>query len=222
MKLIDIIEKIIMDYPVGEPVFNKDLAKAVCEITGLPLSKASVYIAIAIRRLIGKGIKLKRFKKGVYYRYEDCLFGETFINSAKLINKKYIKENSGYEIGPAVLNTMGFTTLMSNSPRVFVSNAAMRRSFTDKKLNVRILKPKTMLNEDNIHYFQFLDILKLVGETPIDNKHPEFIFKRFVESYDLKLDLLILCAYRFYEKDVLEAVLHFVEKLKGSYLGISV
>ena len=89
-------------------------------------------------------------------------------------------------------------------------------------LNVRILKPKTMLNEDNILYFQFLDILKLVGETPIDNKHPEFIFKRFVESYDLKLDLLILCAYRFYEKDVLEAVLHFVEKLKGSYLGISV
>ena len=113
------------------------------------------------------------------------------------------------------------TTLMSNSPRVFVSNAAMRRSFTDKKLNVRILKPKAMLNEGNIHYFQFLDILKLVGETPIDNKHSEFIFKRFVESYDLKLDLLILCAYRFYEKDVLEAVLHFVEKLKGAYLGIS-
>ena len=111
MKLIDTIEKIIMEYPVGEPVFNKDLAKAVCEITGLPLNKASVYIAIAIKRLIGKGIKLKRFKKGVYYRYENCLFGETFINSDKLINKKYIKENSGYEIGHAVLNSMGFATI---------------------------------------------------------------------------------------------------------------
>lgn len=210
MKCIEEIEKLILAYPTGDPIFSKDVARAVCEKTGLPLNTAAAYVSAAFRRLMEKGEKIKRFEKGVYYRYENCLFGETFINSDKLINKKYLKENSGYETGPLALHTMGFTTLMSNNPRSFVSNAAMRRSFTDKNLNIKLLKPKAMLNEDNIHYFQFLDIVKLLDEIPTDNEHPDIILEKLVESYDLKPDILVFYARKFYKKGVLNAVKQLV------------
>ena len=210
MKLIDIIEKMILSYPTGDPIFNKDVAWAASEKTGLPLNTVAAYVSAAFRRLIDKGEKIKHFEKGVYYRYDDCLFGETVLNKCKLITQKYLKDNTGYETGPMVLHTMGFTTLMSNSPRVFVSNAAMRRSFLDKKLNVRLLKPKAILNENNIHYFQFLDIVKLLDEIPTDNEHPEVVLKKMIKSHDLKPDILILYARKHYKMDVLDAVKQIV------------
>ena len=204
------IEKLILAYPTGDPIFSKDVAMAVCEITGLPLNTVAAYISAALRRLMENGEKIKRFENGIYYRYEECIFGETVINKCKLITEKYLKDHTGYETGPLALHTMGFTTLMSNNPRSFVSNAAMRRSFTDKKLNVRLLKPKAMLNEDNIHYFQFLDIVKLLDEIPTDNEHPDIILEKLMESYDLKPDILVFYARKFYKKGVLNAVKQLV------------
>ena len=210
MKIIEEIQKILLDYPVGEPIFSKDIVKIISDTNDMPLSSVSKYVPVAFRRLMDKGIKVKRFKKGIYYRYEDCPFGETGINKDKIIAEKYLHGSMGYETVPAVLHAMGFTTLMSNVPRVFVSNAAARRSFTDKKFNIKIIKPKTLLSEENVRYFQFLDLVKLIDEIPIDNKHPETIFKKFAEINDLDLDKLITYANKHYEKNVLEAVVHFV------------
>lgn len=210
MKIIKEIQKILLDYPIGEPIFSKDIVKVISGTNDLPLSSVSEYVPVAFRRLMDKGIKVKRFEKGIYYRYENCPFGETGINKNRIIAKKYLQGNRGYETGPAVLHAMGFTTLMSNVPRAFVSNAAERRSFTDKKFNIKIIKPKTLLSEENIRYFQFLDLVKLIDEIPIDNKHPETILKKFAEIYDLDLDKLITCANKYYRKNVLEAVLQFV------------
>ena len=210
MKIIDEIQKIILGYPVGEPIFSKDIVKVISGTNDLPLSSVSKYVPVAFRRLMDKGIKVKRFEKGIYYRYENCPFGETGINKNKIIAKKYLQGNRGYETGPAVLHAMGFTTLMSNVPRAFVSNAAASRSFTDKKFNIKIIKPKTLLSEKNIRYFQFLDLLKLIDEIPIDNEHPEIFLKKFVELYDLKPDIIVLNAHKFYNKNILEAVMSVV------------
>ena len=160
-------------------------------------------------------------EKGVYYRYENCVFGDTLINYNKLITEKYLKDNTGYETGPAVLNAMGFTTLMSNAQQIIVSNAAARRTFVDKGLNIKVVKPKTLLTKKNIRYFQFLDLMKLISDVPLDNKQPELILKKYVETYELELVTLIICAYKYYERSVLEAVLQFIENLKGGALSVS-
>lgn len=221
MKIIRKIQNLILSYPVGEPIFNKNLAREISDTDGLTMNTASTYVAIAFQRLIEKGAKIKRYEKGVYYRYENCVFGDTLINNNKLIKEKYLKDNAGYEAGPAVLNAMGFTTLMSNAQQIIVSNAAARRTFVDKGLNIKVVKPKTLLTKKNIRYFQFLDLVKMISVVPLDNKQPELILKKYVETYELELDTLIICAYKYYERSVLEAVLQFVEYLKGGALSVS-
>lgn len=89
MKIIEEIQKILLDYPVGEPIFSKDIVKIISDTNDMPLSSVSKYVPVAFRRLMDKGIKVKRFKKGIYYRYEDCPFGETGINKDKIIAEKY-------------------------------------------------------------------------------------------------------------------------------------
>ena len=61
----------------------------------------------------------------------------------------------------------------------------------------------------------------MISVVPLDNKQPELILKKYVETYELELDTLIICAYKYYERSVLEAVLQFVEYLKGGALSVS-
>ena len=206
-----LVKEIIMDYPVGDPIFSRNVAWTVSEATGLPLKKSAVYVSATLRRLMDRGIKLKRFYRGVYYRYEECSFGETPLNKNKLITEKYLKNDTGYETGPAILNSLGFTTLMSNDQRTFVSNAASKRSFVDKNLNIRILKPKVILSEHNIRYFEFLDLLKLLDEIPIDNQQPELKLAKIIFIYNLYPENLVTYA-QYYGKKVLKAVYDLQKK----------
>lgn len=206
----------IMKYPVGEPIFLKDIINSIVVKTGCLFRTVRLNVAVMMGRIIKAGVKVKRFKKGIYYRYEICVFGETVIHRERLLFKKYLVGGIGYEIGPKLLNALGFTTLLSNLPRTFVSNVASVRSFYDKDLNVNIVKPKAMLTVNNFRYFQFFDVILMLGTVPVDHHEPLAILQKFIGFYGLRFDVLFYYGMKYYKKDVLDVVMRlFGRTLEG-------
>ena len=120
-------------------------------------------------------------------RYRKGAFGDSVIDKETLIYKRYIDNFSGYETGPKLLLGLGLTTHLSNLPRKFVSNAALKRSFKDKVLNINIVKPRVSLNKGNLRYFQLLDTILMVKTIPVDAQDPIEIYLKYIKTYRLTL-----------------------------------
>ena len=222
MKIERYVQDEVMKYPVGEPIFVRDIIVAVSKCVGISVGKARFNVNVAMGRLVKGGkVLIKRFRNGIYYRYEKCVFGDTVIHKESLLFRKYLDGYIGYEIGPRVLHGLGLTTLLANSPRVFVSNAAIARSFKDKDLSVTVLKPKVVLNQNNFRYFQLLDVIKLTGEILIDNHEPLRVFERFFCYYKLDYGTLFFYAVKFFDKAVVDVVCSLFERCKGVDLYVS-
>lgn len=220
------IEKFVLDevlkYPVGEPIFVRDIIAFIVDKTGFPFNKVKFNVNVAMGRLLmGGKVLIKRFRNGIYYRYERCVFGDTVIHKESLLLKKYVDGFKGYEVGPRLLHCLGLTTMLSNLPRSFVSNVAFRRSFVDKDLNVVVLKPKVTLNAQNFRYFQLLDVIKLVNEVLIDNPKPLNVYKKFFDYYHLEYGFLFYYAVKFYDNFVVGVICSLFEMSKGGELYVS-
>ncbi len=180
-------EKIKMQ-KIGTPIIVKDFQHQIATAIGMEEKQVKNSVAVGMRlALKDKEFKLKRFQKGVYYRYRKGAFGDSVIDKETLIYKRYIDNFNGYETGPKLLLGLGLTTHLSNLPRQFVSNAALKRSFKDKVLNINIVKPRVSLNKGNLRYFQLLDTILMVKTIPVDAQDPIEIYLKYIKTYRLTL-----------------------------------
>lgn len=104
--------------------------------------------------------KIRKYKKGIYYKPKVTVFGELGIDTEQLILKLYIKEDSninGYITGPAIWNKWGITTQVPN--RIWVATNLIDKTTEKKNLKVRLIKPKTEVNNYNYKLLQFLDVI---------------------------------------------------------------
>ena len=207
----------IVEYKVGEPIFVKDIIKEFKK--EYSLVNGNVIVPVMIGRIINEGLFLKRYKKGIYYRYEKCAFGDTVINKPYLIYRKYVDGMNGYEVGPNLLYMLGFTTLLCNLPRTFVTNNIRNNKF-DKELNVRLVKSKIRITDKNLYYFQFLDVLTMISDgIPIDTENPVNLYNKFIDFYKLKFEWLMFYAVKFYKKCVVNIVMNLFEMRGGYYIS---
>lgn len=191
-------EKIKMQ-KIGSPIIVKDFQQQIATEFGMGEKQVKNCVTVGIRlALKDKGINLKRFQKGVYYRYRKGAFGDSVIDTETLIYRRYLDNFSGYETGPKLLLGLGLTTHLSNLPRQFVSNAALKRSFKDKMLNINILKPRASLNKANLRYFQLLDTILMVKTIPIDADEPIAIYLKYIKTYRLTLEMAYYYVVRNY------------------------
>lgn len=194
-------EKIKMQ-KIGTPIIVKDFQHQIATAIGMEEKQVKNSVAVGMRlALKDKEFKLKRFQKGVYYRYCEGAFGDSVIDKETLIYKRYIDNFSGYETGPKLLLGLGLTTHLSNLPRKFVSNAALKRSFKDKILNINIVKPRVSLNKGNLRYFQLLDTILMVKTIPVDAQDPIEIYLKYIKTYRLTLARAIFFVVRYYRRN---------------------
>lgn len=205
------IKKEIALYTKGDIVRTDDLAGMVVREFGVLLPHAKSIVNVAMKRIADKheipGIR--RYGKGVYYHAKTTPFGETNIDIGKLLQEKYLKNDIGYETGPALLNQVGLTTLMPTVRQIATNRTNTARM--DKKLHIMVRPARTLIHKQNKRYLQFLDILEMMGETPIDAANPEIILKRFMNEHGLTYVKMLAYAKRYYSTKVILKIADLAE-----------
>ena len=168
---------------------------------------------MAVKRVMDKGVipELRCYKKGVYYRTAATPFGEIGINKEQLIADKYLLPDIGYETGLTILYKIGLTSQMPRE-RILATNVAKGCMRTDRKLDVIIRPPKTIITAKNKDYLQVLDMLELVEKAPIDEKHPFEVLADYIQKKELQYIILLALADRYYNYRTLLCLAHTANK----------
>ncbi|MFH1693167.1 MAG: hypothetical protein ABH890_02670 [Bacillota bacterium] len=143
---------------------------------------------------------LKRFENGIYYiqssnkKFEDL---KPSIND--IIYKKYLKNNEGIRSGAYLLYKYKFTSQVSEYYEILSNNVSSNtRSKKEYKGKVIVSSPKFEINNDNIQYLEFIEIIKHIDLS--DYQFNESIEKLSDLFLDLKLDKDLLVKYSNYYK----------------------
>lgn len=203
------LQAIIVGFQAGDPILVNMLGRKIAAEYALDEKKACAAAAVAIKRIYDAGTfpELRNFGKGIYYLTKQTVFGEMGINKEKLIEIKYLAGNSGYETGTAMMHKIGLTSLMP-AERVFVSNKAQGRTKKDKTLDITVKAPKVTIDEENRAYLQFLDLLNIYDEVPVDAENPYGILGNFVHERNLDYGRLLHLADRHYNGDTIIRLAH--------------
>lgn len=201
------LQKKIEEFRVGDPIFIQELGKEIAEEYHMDHKKACAAAAVAIKRLMDTLTDLRCFGKGVYYLTNQTPFGETGINKEKLIEMKYLHDNNGYETGASIMHKLGLTSLMP-AERVFVSNMAWNRVRKDEALGIVVRPPKVTVDKENRLYLQFLDMLTIYDEIPVDAENPYGILNGIVRARGLEYGRLLQFADRHYSGNTVLQLAH--------------
>ena len=209
MTYMDFTCELIMQKPVGFPIYTKEIAEALAENFKLKEKSASAAAAVAVKRIMDARLvpDLRFYQRGIYYRTAETLFGERGIDKERLIADKYLHPDRGYETGPGLLHNLGLTTQMPRR-REIATNAAGQCARVDKRLDVTVRPPKTEVRAGNKAYLQTLDALELLERAPIDAEDPYRIVARHIEEAGMEYGRLLALADRHYGKRVLEHLAH--------------
>lgn len=212
-KYTDFICEKICVVPEGIPIYTRQLAEKIAVAYQLSKREASVATAVAVKRVMDKGVipELRCYKKGVYYRTAATPFGEIGINKEQLIADKYLLPDIGYETGLTILYKIGLTSQMPRE-RILATNVAKGCMRTDRKLDVIIRPPKTIITAKNKDYLQVLDMLELVEKAPIDEKHPFEVLADYIQKKELQYIILLALADRYYNYRTLLCLEHTANK----------
>lgn len=203
-----VIEK-IREAPAGCPIYIGDIAKELAGYYSIDAKKASAAASVAIKRIIDndkvKGLRI--FKKGVYYIANETPFGETGIDKEKLVYNKYIQNGEGYIGGFMILYQMGLTTQIPRTKEI-VTNAAKDCLRKDELLGVSIRPPKVAITEENKEYLRTLDAIELMDKAPVDVDHPYSILANHIRNKELKYDIMLALADKYYSKSTIYRLAH--------------
>lgn len=203
------IQDRIACFGVGDPILVRDLGTSIATEYDMNDKKANAAAAVAVKRIIEAGTipALRCFGKGIYYLTKQTVFGETGINKEKLIEIKYVNGDNGYETGATVMHKLGLTSLMP-AERTFVSNNTQNRTRKDEMLDIIVKAPKTAITKDNRKYLQFLDLLNIFDEVPVDADEPYAILGGFVQTNGLDYGKLLNIADLHYNYDTIIRLAH--------------
>lgn len=107
MEIAIIVKDYVDSCKEREPIFVKDVE--------VPIEYTNARDITFFR--LEKDKKIKRYKKGIYYKPKVTMFGEVGIDTEQLILKQYIKKDdkiNGYLTGPVVWNNWDITTQVPN------------------------------------------------------------------------------------------------------------
>ena len=188
----------IADIPFRQPFETGIIALALAQAYALPIDRAKPIINVNLKRLADRGA-IERFRKGVYYRAQQTVFGKARpsedVLEAQLLTRAG-DQIIGYETGLFLMNKLGITTLVPKK-REIVTNA-YRRDVSDQYTTVR--KPVVAVNADNYRYLQLLDMVRDLSKTPVDAQDPKDLLRAFAKNNGLNTMEALTYAKKYYPK----------------------
>lgn len=209
MTYTEFISKQLAEYNVGQPIYTRDISKKLASTYEIPPKEASAAVAVVFKRVMSNTVfpNLRFYQNGIYYFTAVTPFGEIGINKEQLIADKYLLPNKGYETGFTVLHRIGLTTQLPKE-RCIATNRVTGSVRMDKKLNVLIRPPKARVTESNKLYLQFLDVLDIMENAPVDAERPYELLGKYAKQIGLKYEYLLALADRYYTKKTIVELAH--------------
>ena len=201
MTYTEFIRDQLKGYGTGQPIYTASLAVKLAEQYGLPKKEAAAATSVAFKRIMDDAAvpELRFYQKGIYYLTAPTPFGETGIDTERLIADKYLLPDIGYETGYAMLYRMGLTTQLPRE-RCLATNKAADCVRLDNRLGVLIRPPKTKVNGRNKLDLQFLDVLNLMEKAPVDASQPYALLAEYIQRTGLEYGRLLSLAHRYYNQ----------------------
>jgi hypothetical protein len=153
-----LIKRLQKLYGMNEPIFTEDIIKAWSEY-----SRPRVFQLI---KELCEGRVLMKDVKGVYYFPVEAEWreGTLFLDTMKIIERRYLKYRGkvlGYYSGQTLMNMVGLSNQVPNTPEIVTMNETTRvRTVTVDGFNVILRRAKIKINEKNAPVMQLLEIFK--------------------------------------------------------------
>lgn len=194
MDVATIVKNYINNFKEREPIFVKDVTVPDKYINARDISFFR----------LEKENKIKTYKKGIYYKPKKTIFGELGIDTQQLIFKQYIKHidiTNGYLTGPVLWNNWKITTQVPNRTWVATNLATRTRELND--LKVKLVKPKTIINDNNYEFLQLLDVIDQIDQIQDINwnNYTEILLNK-LEKFDIDQINNIINTSKYYRKFV--------------------
>ena len=188
--IMELITEYIENAKIGYPIFTSDIHDYV--LNEIEDAKPLV-INEYINRYGKKHTDFIRYKKGIYYKCVDTVFGKTKIKYADLVKRLYLEDDDevyGYETGPSLINNLGLTTQVPKYT-YFATNKLQ----VDKVDNtIKLVKPVTKVTERNYKYLQVLDIISNRFKVHIEVDDYNHIIRKEIDEMNLNFEQLLYYA----------------------------
>lgn len=151
------LAQIKSEFKPNTPIFLSDL------------ENANIISGDALRKSFSRMAKtgaLRRFQKGIYYIPEKTIFGESSLNPADVIRRKYLSDDNnqyGVLTGLALLNKWGLTTQVPNVIEISTNNETNRkRQVLVGGQAVILRRSRTPITNENGTLIEFLEALSSI------------------------------------------------------------
>lgn len=178
---MEIVYNLKSKYDINNPIF-------IDEIRSMFSNYSKIRVAQLVRESVDSG-ELVRFENGVYYIPSKTILGNSTLSIAKVIEKKYIKndiEVYGFYLGVSFANSIGITTQVPSVYEIMTNRESTRvRKVRVENQEVILRKARVEINKDNYIVLQFLEFITSTN-TEFLLKSKEKIAKYFLKAVDKK------------------------------------
>ena len=142
------------------------------------------WVLSELRKLVEKE-ELKRFDKGIYYFPIKREWGDSIIDTSKVIERRFLSDGNevyGYITGLSLWNKSGLSTQVPNLLEVATNKESTRvRDIYVGYRRVRARKSRTEITKDNVRTLQFLDLMNVMQPPAALDEMERFMLEDFVE-----------------------------------------
>ncbi|MCL2819742.1 MAG: hypothetical protein FWD38_02770 [Oscillospiraceae bacterium] len=154
------------------------------------------WIFLKLKDMVDSG-EIKRFDTGIYYIPEKLPWGDSVLNSKKVIEQRFISNGGevyGYIAGLSLLNKAGLSTQIPNMVEIVTNNESTRvRDIKVGNQCVRARRARTEVSKENAETLQFLDLMNIITPSTIDETE-RLMLSKYIKNTDVTKDSILLYA----------------------------
>jgi hypothetical protein len=182
-------------YGYNEPIYVNDIAFK---------NYSRAWIFKELQKLINSG-EIIRFDVGIYYFPLKMFFGDSLLDPAKVVRKRFLDNGDdvyGYLAGVTLMNIVGINTQVPNLVELVSNNESTRvRDIRIGSQKVRARRARTPITKENVNTLQLLDLMHSIIPSNLDETE-QFLLKKFARSLGTNKDKLLQYAGYFPSKAI--------------------
>jgi len=140
-----------------------------------------------LKKLLDSG-EIKRFDTGVYYIPKKMSWGDSKLDSQKVIRRRYISDGDnvyGYIAGLSLLNMTALSTQVPNLIEIVSNKESTRvREVMIGKKHVRVRRSRVPVTKDNVNALQFLDLMNLITPSAMDETD-RYMLSKYISAFGI-------------------------------------
>ncbi|UUA74260.1 type IV toxin-antitoxin system AbiEi family antitoxin domain-containing protein [Cellvibrio sp. QJXJ] len=208
MSINQAIQERIKDIPAGQVFGYQELPE---------YGQSPDAVVKAVNRLVADK-KIQRLSKGKFYIPKVGVLGLRKPSDSELIRSVIYKDGHvrGYITGLALFNRLGLTTQVPRTITIAINGGRQLKDFGS--IRIKTVITRIPINEENIEFIQYLDVLKDVKKIPdADVNDALKIIKNKLEALHAEeVQRLVKLAVEFYSPQVRALLGLLYTAIKGS------